>query len=254
MAKTNEIKLSEHFTYKKLFRFVLPSIIMMICTSVYSVIDGLFISNFVGYTPFAAINVIWPFIMILGGMGFMIGTGGSALVAKTLGEGDTDKANRYFTILIVFTVILGIVLTAVGMTFTRPIARLLGANEELLRKNRYRIRRVFHAAKRISKFSCGCRQTANRTTRYGNRRSYERILRLAFHCRYETRTRRSGRRDGTGTNSRRNRAFNLFLQKKQQPSQAQTSKTRTVAHTEIMRQRIFRTAYDRRLVDCGNYL
>ena len=132
MAKTNEIKLSEHFTYKKLFRFVLPSIIMMICTSVYSVIDGLFISNFVGYTPFAAINVIWPFIMILGGMGFMIGTGGSALVAKTLGEGDTDKANRYFTILIVFTVILGIVLTAVGMTFTRPIARLLGANEELI--------------------------------------------------------------------------------------------------------------------------
>ena len=85
MAKTNEIKLSEQFTYKKLFRFVLPSIIMMICTSVYSVIDGLFISNFVGYTPFAAINVIWPFIMILGGMGFMIGTGGSALVAKTLG-------------------------------------------------------------------------------------------------------------------------------------------------------------------------
>ena len=94
MAKTNEIKLSEHFTYKKLFRFVLPSIIMMICTSIYSVIDGLFISNFVGYTPFAAINVIWPFIMILGGTGFMIGTGGSALVAKTLGEGDTDKANR----------------------------------------------------------------------------------------------------------------------------------------------------------------
>ena len=132
MAKTNEIKLSEHFTYKKLFRFVLPSIIMMICTSIYSVIDGLFISNFVGYTPFAAINVIWPFIMILGGTGFMIGTGGSALVAKTLGEGDTDKANRYFTILIVFTVILGIVLTAVGMTFTRPIARLLGANEELI--------------------------------------------------------------------------------------------------------------------------
>lgn len=132
MAKTNEIKLSEHFTYKKLFRFVLPSIIMMICTSIYSVIDGLFISNFVGYTPFAAINVIWPFIMILGGTGFMIGTGGSALVAKTLGEGDTDKANRYFTILIVFTVILGTVLTAVGMTFTRPIARLLGANEELI--------------------------------------------------------------------------------------------------------------------------
>ena len=132
MAKTNEIKLSEHFTYKKLFRFVLPSIIMMICTSIYSVIDGLFISNFVGYTPFAAINVIWPFIMILGGTGFMIGTGGSALGANSLGEGDTDKANRYFTILIVFTVILGIVLTAVGMTFTRPIARLLGANEELI--------------------------------------------------------------------------------------------------------------------------
>ena len=125
MSDSKVIKLSDHFTYGRLYKFVLPSVIMMICTSVYSVIDGLFISNFIGYTPFSAINIIWPFIMIIGGTGFMIGTGGSALVAKTLGEGDEDKANRYFTMLVMFTVILGVILTAVGLVFTRPIARLL---------------------------------------------------------------------------------------------------------------------------------
>ena len=89
-----KIAISEHFDYKKLFRFVLPSIFMMIVTSVYGVIDGLFISNFAGKTPFAAINLIMPFPMILGGMGFMIGTGGTALVSKVIGEGDRQKANR----------------------------------------------------------------------------------------------------------------------------------------------------------------
>ena len=125
------IKLSDHFTFKKLFRFVLPSIIMMIVTSVYGVIDGLFVSNFAGKTPFAAINLIMPFLMILGGMGFMIGTGGAALVSKTVGEGDREKANRYFTVIIIFTVILGIVLTIVGFAVMRPVVKLLGANEDM---------------------------------------------------------------------------------------------------------------------------
>ena len=132
MSDSKVIRLSDHFTYGRLYKFVLPSVIMMICTSVYGVIDGLFISNFIGYTPFSAINIIWPFIMIIGGTGFMIGTGGSALVAKTLGEGDEDKANRYFTMLVMFTVILGVILTAVGLVFTRPIARLLGADIDMI--------------------------------------------------------------------------------------------------------------------------
>lgn len=126
------IQLSDHFTYKRLFRFVLPSIIMMIFTSIYGVVDGLFISNFVGKTAFAAVNLIMPFIMILGGVGFMIGTGGSALVAFTLGTGDKEKSNRYFSIMIWFTIICGILFSIIGIIYTRPIALLLGADESML--------------------------------------------------------------------------------------------------------------------------
>lgn len=126
------IQISDTFNYKKLIRFVLPSVFMMIVTSVYGVIDGLFISNFVGKTPFAVINLIMPFSMILGGMGFMIGTGGTALVSKVLGENDREKANRYFTLLIIFGVVLGVVLTAIGIAVMRPVARLLGASEDML--------------------------------------------------------------------------------------------------------------------------
>lgn len=126
------IQLSEHFTYKKLFKFVLPSIVMMVFTSVYGVVDGLFVSNFVGKTPFAAINLIMPFVMILGGMGFMIGTGGTALVSKILGENDREKANRTFTMIIIFAVIFGVVLTAVGMSVVRPVAYLFKATEDMI--------------------------------------------------------------------------------------------------------------------------
>ncbi len=126
------IKISDHFNLRKLFRFVLPSIFMMIVTSIYGVVDGFFVSNFVGKTPFAAINLIMPFIMILGGMGFMIGTGGTALVTKVIGENDSKKANQYFTMLIIFAMILGIVLSAIGITVMRPIARLLGANDDMI--------------------------------------------------------------------------------------------------------------------------
>ena len=126
------IKLSDHFTIGKLLKFVFPSIIMMVFTSIYGVVDGFFVSNFVGKTPFAAINLIFPFIMILGGVGFMIGTGGSALVSKTLGEGDREKANSYFSMMIIFTLVVGAILTALGLVFIRPVSILLGATDQML--------------------------------------------------------------------------------------------------------------------------
>ena len=126
------ISLSDHFNYRKLLRFTFPSIIMMIFTSIYGVVDGLFVSNFVGKTPFAAINLIWPFLQILGCAGFMLGTGGSALVSKTMGEGKPDKANRYFSILILTTVVLGVAITVPGMFLMEPVAILLGADEAML--------------------------------------------------------------------------------------------------------------------------
>lgn len=126
------IQLSDHFTYKKLLRFTLPSILMMIFTSIYGVVDGFFVSNFVGKTPFAAVNFIMPFLMILGAFGFMFGTGGCALVSKTMGEGDLQKANRIFSMLIYVSILCGIVITTLGILFIRPIAALLGAEGELL--------------------------------------------------------------------------------------------------------------------------
>ena len=126
------IQLSEHFTYKKIFRFALPSIVMMVFTSIYGIVDGTFVSNFVGKTPFAAVNLVWPFLMILGAFGFMIGTGGSALVAKTLGENKKEDANRYFTMLITLVVILGVLLTIIGLIVLRPLSSALGASGQML--------------------------------------------------------------------------------------------------------------------------
>lgn len=126
------IQLSDHFTYTKLLRFVYPSIMMMIFTSIYSVVDGLFVSNYVGKTPFAALNLIWPFIMLLSAIGFMLGTGGSAVVAKTLGEGDREKANAYFSLLIYITFVLGVVLAVMGWAWMPAISRFFGATEEML--------------------------------------------------------------------------------------------------------------------------
>lgn len=127
-----KIQLSDHFTYGKLLRFTLPSIVMMVFTSIYSVVDGFFISNFAGKTAFAALNLIWPFLMILGGMGFMIGTGGTALVSRYLGAGQEERARRYFSMLVEFTALLGLILTAIGLIFMEPIARFLGATEEMI--------------------------------------------------------------------------------------------------------------------------
>lgn len=127
-----KIQLSEHFTYKKLLRFVFPSIIMMIFTSIYGVVDGLFVSNYVGKTPFAAVNLIYPFLMVLGALGFVMGTGGSAIVAKTLGEGKKEKANQYFSMLVYVTLAAGVVIMLLGQLFLPTIARLLGAEGEML--------------------------------------------------------------------------------------------------------------------------
>ena len=126
------IRLSDHFSYSKLLRFTLPSIVMMVFTSIYGVVDGLFVSNFVGKTAFASVNLVMPFVMILGGMGFMIGTGGTALVSKILGEGDPDTANRTFSMMVLFTLALGIVLSAAGIVFMRPVSRFLGATDAMM--------------------------------------------------------------------------------------------------------------------------
>ncbi len=127
-----KISLSDHFTYRKLLKFVAPSAVMMMFTSIYGVVDGLFVSNYVGKVPFAAINLVMPFIMILGGIGFMIGTGGSALVSKTLGEGDREKANRYFTMMIYLSLICGAAASVIGFVFIRPISYLLGATDAMI--------------------------------------------------------------------------------------------------------------------------
>ena len=127
-----KIQLSEHFTYNKLLRFVFPSIVMMVFTSIYSVVDGLFVSNFVGKTALASINLILPFLMGLSALGFMIGTGGSAIVAKTLGEGDPKRANSYFSMLVYVTAIGGIILALLGMLLVPSVVSFLGAEGELL--------------------------------------------------------------------------------------------------------------------------
>ena len=126
------IRLSDHFSYTKLLRFTLPSICMMVFTSIYGVVDGLFVSNFAGKTPFAAINLVMPFIMILGGMGFMIGTGGTALVSKLLGEGKKDEAHSTFSMMVLFTLLLGLVLSAVGFLTMRPVSYFLGATDAMI--------------------------------------------------------------------------------------------------------------------------
>lgn len=126
------IQLSDHFTYGKLIRFTMPSIAMMIFTSVYGVVDGFFVSNFAGKTPFSAVNLIMPFLMIVATVGFMFGTGGTALVAKIFGEGDKEKANKYFSLFVYVSFALGVIFAILGIVFIRPISALLGAEGELL--------------------------------------------------------------------------------------------------------------------------
>lgn len=127
------IQLSDHFTYKRLFRFTIPSIFMMIFTSIYSIVDGIFTSNFAGKEAFAGLNLIMPGIMLFSGLGFMIGSGGSALVARFLGEKNKRRANEVFSFLIYATIVAGILLSIAGWFVISSFARILGAEGELLR-------------------------------------------------------------------------------------------------------------------------
>ncbi|MDE6540218.1 MAG: MATE family efflux transporter [Ruminococcus sp.] len=127
-----KIQISEHFTTKKLLTFCLPSIIMMVFTSVYGVVDGLFVSNYAGDTAFASVNFIMPLLMAFGSLGFMFGTGGSAIVAKTFGEGKKELANQYFTMIIYANIIVGVALAIIGFIFLKPATLLMGASEEML--------------------------------------------------------------------------------------------------------------------------
>ena len=126
------IQLSDHFTHGRLIRFTLPSIVMMIFTSIYGVVDGIFVSNFVGKTPFAAVNLIMPVCMIFGALGFMIGTGGSALVSKLLGEKKPDEANSVFSMLVYVSIAASAVLSLIGVVFLEPIAIWLGAEGDMV--------------------------------------------------------------------------------------------------------------------------
>ena len=126
------IQLSDHFTYQRLLRFTIPSIIMMILTSVYSIVDGLFVSNYVGKVSFASLNLMYPLIMAVSTIGFMFASGGSAIVAITLGEGRKQKAQEYFSMIIYITIAIGIILSALTITFMKPIALALGASTQML--------------------------------------------------------------------------------------------------------------------------
>lgn len=126
------ILLSDHFNYKKLLRFTLLSMITLVFTSIYGVVDGFFVSNYVGKTPFTAVNFIMPFLMMLGCVGFMFGTGGGALIAMTLGQGKEEKARSLFSLIVYVSGILGIVLAVLGLILLRPLATLLGAEGQLL--------------------------------------------------------------------------------------------------------------------------
>ncbi len=127
-----QIKLSDHFTYSRLLRFVLPSVVMMVVTSLYTVVDGFFVSNFAGKQAFAAVNLIWPFLQLVSAAGFMFGSGGSALVAFTLGTGDERKANEIFTMLMAVLAVIGVVVSVAGFVFMKEIAVMLGADENLM--------------------------------------------------------------------------------------------------------------------------
>ncbi len=128
----HKIQLSDHFNCKRLLRYTFPSIVMLVFTSIYGVVDGFFVSNFVGKTPFTAVNFIMPFLMILGSIGFMFGTGGGALIAKTLGEGKKELANSLFSLIVYISIVSGIALAVIGLILIRPIAAMLGADGLLL--------------------------------------------------------------------------------------------------------------------------
>lgn len=132
MKNKMEIRLSDHFNYRKLLRYTYPSIIMLVFSSVYGVVDGFFVSNFVGKTAFTAVNLIYPVLIILGSVGFMFGTGGGALIGKTMGEGKREMAQNHFSLIVYTSIVCGFVLGMIGIVFIRPMAMMLGAKGQLL--------------------------------------------------------------------------------------------------------------------------
>ena len=128
-----QIRLSDHFSYKRLLRFTFPSIIMMVISSIYSVVDGLFVSNLVGDLALSAVNIVFPVAMIIGAFGFMLGTGGSAIVARTLGQKEKELADRYFSMIIFSVILLGAILSFFSLVFLKPILRMAGASDLLMK-------------------------------------------------------------------------------------------------------------------------
>ena len=126
------IQLSDHFTYRRLIRFTISTVLMLICTSMYSIVDGLLVSNYFGKMQFSSTNLIWHVSMGIAAIGFMLGTGGSAIVAKTLGEGKKEKANQYFSMILYFGIIVSVIFSVICFIFTPQIARMLKADGELL--------------------------------------------------------------------------------------------------------------------------
>ena len=121
------MNLSDHLTIKKILKVTIFPIIMMIFTSLYSIVDGLFISNFANKSSFAAVNLVMPFIMIIGSIGFMMGAGGTALVSRYLGQGEKDKANNSFSLIVYATIVMGIIISLLGFFFIVPIIKALGS-------------------------------------------------------------------------------------------------------------------------------
>lgn len=246
------IELSEHFTYRKLLRFTFPSMVMMVLTSVYGVVDGFFISNFIGAEPFAAVNIIMPFLMIFGAVGFMIGTGGSALVAFTLGTGDKKKANEIFSLLVYLLIGLGILFTVIGEIFVEPISRLLGADAAMLPycgdiwKNPDACTDSVYASECISEFSCHSRASAAGTLYDIGFRSIQHYSGCPVYCSFPMGCCRSRISNGNQPDGWWYCTAGIFyrFQKKQTSSGKNTYGSS--GNNKSMYQRIFRI-YDKRI-------
>lgn len=201
--KKDIIQLSDHFNYRRLLRFTLPSILMLVFTSVYTVTDGFFVSNFVGKTPFAAVNFIYPLLMILGCAGFMFGTGGGALIAKTMGVGDQKKANGLFSL---------IVYTASACAHQHGDGRRWGTFREQhpIWANYFAAPAVLYPAVRVPMPVLCCRKAAAWPLCHSCRRPYQYGIRRIARSRFPLRTCRSGSGDGYQPVRRRHFPAHLF--------------------------------------------
>ena len=245
------IQLSDHFTYRKLIRFVLPSVVMMVCTSLYSIVDGLFVSNFVGKTPFAAINLTMPLLMGLGSIGFMIGTGGSAIVSKTLGEGKEDRASQYFTLLVAAAAVLSLVFGITGFIFARPIMAAMGILRDI-RENLAVLDAGVLPAECISELPGGCRKARIKPESIYNGGTYECGAGLCIYCNLQVGNRRSGGCHGHGGSGWRSRAYPVFCGEGKQADPIYENQALWKCDSQGLRQWLVRTD-DQRLYVPGKY-